>query len=231
MSDAIQQQAAPVKVAKQIKKAAPKTKSAAAAVQSKHPKFREMILEAIRKLAERSGSSRQAIVKFVVGNFAVEQKQANQHIKVALKAGVKQGWLKQSKGVGASGSFRVGDAAKTVVKKAAAKPKVAKPQVAKKPAASSKPKKNVKKVVKPKAPKPASVAAPAAASAPVVVAKSAAKKPVAAKPVNKKASPSKKVVKAVPAKKASAPAKKIASPAKKVVKKAAPSKKAAPIKA
>jgi histone H1/5 len=209
MSDAVQQQAAPVKVAKQAKKpAASKPKAAA-----KHPKFREMILEAIKKLGERSGSSRQAIVKYVVSNFAVDEKAANQHTKLALKAGVKQGWLKQAKGVGASGSFRIGEAAKAapkkVVKKVAPKPKTAKPKVAK---ASSKPKKNVKKVVKPKAPKPASAATPAAAPA------APAAKPAAP---SKKAAPAKKVVKKA------APA---AKPAKAVAKKAVPAKKAAPAK-
>ena len=36
-----------------------------------HPPFFEMITEAIAKLNERSGSSRQAILKFIVSNFMV----------------------------------------------------------------------------------------------------------------------------------------------------------------
>jgi histone H1/5 len=198
MSDAVQ--------VKQVKKAAAVIKPKATA---SHPTFREMILEAIKKQAERSGSSRQAIVKYVMANFGIDEKAANQHTRVALKAGVKQGWLKQAKGVGASGSFRVGEVAKPA---AAPKPKaVAKPKAVK---VSNTPKKNVKKIVKPKAPKP--IAAAAAPAAPATVTKPAS-------PVKKvAASPTKKVVKkAAPAKpaaeKKAAPAKAAAAPAKKAV--------------
>jgi hypothetical protein len=209
MSDAVKQQVAPAKVTKQVKKT---TK-----VEAKHPKFREMVLEAINKLAERTGSSRQAILKYIVANFHIEEKLANQHIKTALKQGVKQGWLEQIKGVGASGSFRVADAVK-VTKKADA-PKTVKPKTAK---VSAEPKKNVTKIIKSAVPKP--VAAPKAkVAAPAV----AAKKPVAApkKVVKKaalaKAAPAKKaapVTKATPVKKPTAASKKVA------VKKAAPAK-------
>ncbi|EFX60309.1 hypothetical protein DAPPUDRAFT_19918, partial [Daphnia pulex] len=74
---------------------------------AKHPTFFEMIADALKKLNERSGSSRQAILKFIVANYPVEAKSANQHIKIALKNGVKSGALKQSKGTGASGSFKL----------------------------------------------------------------------------------------------------------------------------
>lgn len=105
-----------------------------------HPKFIEMISEAIESQKERTGSSRQAILKYIVTNYPVDQKTANQHVKVALKNGVKTGQLKQAKGVGASGSFKLGEssksvrssrpavitvvAAKPVAKKAAQKPKL-----------------------------------------------------------------------------------------------------------
>lgn len=78
-----------------------------------HPPFFEMITEAIAKLNERSGSSRQAILKFIVSNFMVEEKSGNQHIKVGLKNAVKAGTLKQVKGVGASGSFKLSDSFKS----------------------------------------------------------------------------------------------------------------------
>jgi histone H1/5 len=107
-----------------------------------HPTYREMILEAIKKLAQRKGSSRQAIVKYVVASYTIEEKAANQHTKVALKAGVQQGWLKQAKGVGASGSFRVGEAAKSPVPKRVVKKKAA---TAPKPTKAAKPKTPKKK--------------------------------------------------------------------------------------
>ena len=74
---------------------------------------------------ERGGSSRQAILKYICKHYNVgkDEKVVNQHLKMALRAGVKNGNLKQSKGTGASGSFRLGEkkAEKKPKKKAAAK--------------------------------------------------------------------------------------------------------------
>ena len=85
----------------------------------------------------------------------------NVHLKLSLRAGVKNKSLKQSKGTGASGSFKIGEVVKPK-KKPAAKPKAAKPKkvktpkktAAKKPAAE-------KKAAKPKAKKPAAAKKPA----------------------------------------------------------------------
>lgn len=77
---------------KPAKSAAPKPKPAA-----NHPKFIDMIVDALRKLNEKSGSSRQAIVKYIVANHKLDAKFVNQHVKLALKNGVKGGALKQSK--------------------------------------------------------------------------------------------------------------------------------------
>jgi hypothetical protein len=206
MSDAVQQQSAKqvkaaakqsIKVAKRVKKTV--AKATKLKVEAKHPKFREMILEAINKLAERTGSSRQAILKYIVASFRIEAKLANQHTKIALKQGVKQGWLKQIKGVGASGSFCVGDAVKAVMSKAVKKVAASK---------NIKPKKKVK-ITKPAVPKLvaasiAKVAAPAIAAPKKVVKKAA--------PAAKSATPTKAAQKATPVKK-TAPAKK-AAPAK-----------------
>lgn len=85
----------------------------AAKTKSSHPPFFEMITQAIKKLNDRTGSSRQAILKFIVANFKVEEKSGNQHVKVVLKNAVKAGTLKQVKGVGASGSFKLSEALKT----------------------------------------------------------------------------------------------------------------------
>ena len=83
------------------KKAASKPKKPAA-----HPKYSEMVAAAIGSLKERGGSSRQAILKYIVKNYNVgkEEKSVNAHLKLALKAGVKKGSLKQAKGTGAAGS-------------------------------------------------------------------------------------------------------------------------------
>ncbi|KAL8609079.1 hypothetical protein ACOMHN_033672 [Nucella lapillus] len=103
-----------------------------------------MIAAAVTSLKERGGSSRQAILKYVLANYKVgtEVTKINARVKTALKAGVKAGTLKQAKGTGASGSFRLGE------KKVDAKPKAKKVQKLK--AAAKKPKKAAAK--KPKSP-------------------------------------------------------------------------------
>lgn len=108
-----------------------------------HPSFITMITDALVKLADRNGSSRQAIVKFIVNNYKLEEKFVNQHTKMVLKNGVKTGNLKQSKGIGASGSFKLGDKLKTKTKKSE---KVKKAPVKPKQEASVVPPKNVVKV-------------------------------------------------------------------------------------
>ena len=157
-----------------------------------HPKYGEMINTAIASLKERSGSSRQAISKYIKGNFKVGDN-ADSHLKLALKRAVAAGNLKQVKGTGASGSFKLSETKpkKAVKKKAAAK----------KPAAKKAPKKKAaaKKAKKPAAKKPA---AKKAATPKKKVAKKAAKKPVAKKPAAKKA------VKKTPKKKAAKKGKK-----------------------
>ena len=107
-----------------------------------------MITAAITTLKERTGSSRQAIVKYIKANYKVGDN-ADVHVKLALKRGVASGALSQPKGTGASGSFKV-------VKKEAPKKKAApkkKPTSAKKPAAKKATKKPAAK--KPAAKKPA----------------------------------------------------------------------------
>ena len=85
--------AAPAAAAKPKKAKAPRAKKAA----SSHPKFISMIVEAIKKLNERGGSSRQAIVKYIAANHKLDAKFVNQHVKTTLKSGVKSGALKQAK--------------------------------------------------------------------------------------------------------------------------------------
>ena len=94
-----------------------------------HPPYIEMIKAAIVALKERNGSSRQAIEKYIKGNYKVGE--VGPHLKLALKRGAAGGKLLHTKGVGASGSFKVPKGEKkerkpkkpAVEKKSAAKPK------------------------------------------------------------------------------------------------------------
>lgn len=93
-------------------KATPKAKASPVKKQKKavsdlHPKYNQMINEAIAALKDRTGSSRQAILKYIVANYNVlpDEKLVNNHIKMSIRAGVKSGKLKQSKGSGACGEY------------------------------------------------------------------------------------------------------------------------------
>lgn len=162
-------------------KKAPKAKGAAK--KPTHPSYAVMIAQAIRELKERNGSSRQAILKYVVAeNKLGDEKKAGVRVKLALRKQVQAGALKQVKGAGASGSFKLAED----VKEAKAKP--AKKKVAKKPAAKKAAAK--KPAAKKAAKKPAAKKAakkPAAKKAVKKPAKKAAKKPAAKKPSPKKA--------------------------------------------
>ena len=123
-----------------------------------HPPYNEMVVAAITALKERNGSSRQKIIKYIRDHYTVSEG-FETHVKLALKRGVTKGTLSQTKGTGASGSFKVVQketkpaAKKPAVKKAPAKPKqttkTAKP---KKPAGK---KAAPAKAAKPKPKKPA----------------------------------------------------------------------------
>ena len=182
------------------KPATPKKKAAAKPKKpATHPVYSDMIKGAISSLKEKGGSSRQAILKYILKTYNVgtEEKKINAHLKMALKSGVAKGTLKQSKGTGAAGSFRLGDA------KAEKPKKATKPKAAKKPAAKKTPKKTAAKKTGAKATPKAKKPAAKKAKTPK---KAAAKKPAAkkaAKPA-KKATPKKKPAAKKPAKKAAA---------------------------
>merc|ERR1739844_588225 len=130
-----------------------------------HPKYAVMIAAAITALKDRSGSSRQAILKYIVANYKVDAAKAAVQVRLALKRGLAKGTLKPARKSGkGSGSFRL---AKVAKKKKAKKPKKKK---AKKPKAkrAKKPKKAAKKPAKKAAKKPAKKAAkkPAKKAAP-----------------------------------------------------------------
>lgn len=155
-----------------------------------HPKYIDMISTAITTLKERSGSSRQAIVKYIKANYKVGDN-ADVHVKMALKRGVASGALSQPKGTGASGSFKVIKKAEPKKKPAAKKPAAKKPATkktaAKKPAAKKTAKKSTPKK-KPAAKKTSKTTPkkkkPAAKKKPASAKKTASKKP--AKKASKK---------------------------------------------
>jgi histone H1/5 len=121
---------------------------------SSHPKYSDMIKSALKSLNGRGGSSRAAILKFVLANYSLDPVQANQHLKLALKNGVKAKHFKQTKGNGASGSFKLAEGAAKPAKKKSAKPKKASSGTAasgtkKRPRSKSAGSKPVKKVAAP----------------------------------------------------------------------------------
>ena len=105
---------------KKKKATASKAKSSTNAA---HPKYSEMIKAALKALNDRGGSSRAAILKFVLANYSLDPVQANQHLKLALKNGVKSKHFKQTKGNGASGSFKLAAEVTATKKKKTSKPK------------------------------------------------------------------------------------------------------------
>ncbi len=124
--------------APKAKKAAAKPKKPAA-----HPKFSAMIAAAITGLKEKTGSSRQAILKHICANNKVDAAKAGVHLRLALKRGVAAGTLKMAKASGkGAGKYKLGEKAKAVKKPKVKKPKAKKPKAAKKaakPKAAKKP--------------------------------------------------------------------------------------------
>lgn len=111
-----------------------------------HPKFIEMVKEAIGMLKERNGSSRQAICKAIlVKHPSVNPNTMNSHVRNALKKGIESGVLARparSSATGATGRFKLG-----VVTKPAKKPmrkKAAKKPMKKRPVKKAVPKKTAK---------------------------------------------------------------------------------------
>ena len=139
-----------------------------------HPPFAKMVFDAIVALKERNGSSRQAILKYIVANNKGLNDNAKLFVNQALKKGIASKALKAGAADGRKGSgcFKIGEVPKAPKKKVVKKKPAAKKVVKKKPAAK-----------KPAAKKPAAKK-PAAK-------KPAAKKPAAKKPA-KKAAPKKK---------------------------------------
>merc|ERR1712243_6510 len=120
---------------------APAKKASKPKAPAAHPKYSVMIAAAITSLKDRTGSSRQAILKYICANYKVDA------AKGALK-------MARASGKGA-GSYKVVKAEKPKKVKKAKKPKAKKLKKAKKPAAkkAEKPKKASKKLAAQKASK------------------------------------------------------------------------------
>ncbi|CAG5092930.1 Similar to Histone H1 [Cotesia congregata] len=207
------------KKVKEVKAKKPATKAT-------HPSAGDMVTAAVKALAERHGSSLQAIKKYIAANYKVDVDRQALYIKKFLKSAVEKGTLVQTKGKGASGSFKLGvikAAAKPKPKTASVEKKKAAPKkaTAKKPAAkkTSEPKVSVKKATGPKkaAKKPASPKKAKAPAKPKAAAEPKAKKAAAPKakkaakgPTAKPKAPKPK--KAAAPKAAKAPARKAPSP-------------------
>lgn len=132
------------------------TKAKKPAKKADHPPVASMVNAAITNLKDRKGSSLAAIKKYISANYKVDVAKLAPFIRRYLKKAVADGKLSQTKGSGASGSFKIGKSTeekkkvKKTPKKAAKKPATKKtPKKAKKPAA-----KKEKKAKKPKASKP-----------------------------------------------------------------------------
>merc|ERR1712156_517799 len=66
--------------------AAPKAKKAAKAkAPAAHPPYATMIAAAIKGLGDKKGSSRQAILKYIVANYKVDAAKAAVRVRLALK--------------------------------------------------------------------------------------------------------------------------------------------------
>merc|ERR1711876_135162 len=121
--------------------AAKKTPAKAAAkpkAKPAHPPTASMVVAALKGLKEPKGSSVAAIKKYIAANYKVDIVKLSPFIRKALKSLVEKKKLVQTKGTGASGSFKLNKEEKKVVKK----PKAKKPakKAAKKPAAKKSPK-------------------------------------------------------------------------------------------
>ncbi|XP_054006245.1 histone H1A, sperm-like [Hylaeus anthracinus] len=128
------------------KKSTPKGKSTKVQrTKSSHPPTSEMVNAAIRELKDRKGSSLQAIKKYMTSTYKVDGEKLAPFIKRYLKSAVTSGAVVQTKGKGASGSFKLsvtkGTESKTKVQRPvkAAEPKKLKISVEKKTTSVRKP--------------------------------------------------------------------------------------------
>lgn len=102
-----------------------------------HPPASEMVIAAITALGDKKGSSLQAIKKYIAGHYVCDVEKQALFIRKFIKSAVEKKTLVQTKGLGASGSFKLAKLEKTTNKKPAAETSVSKKST-KKPTASKK---------------------------------------------------------------------------------------------
>ncbi|XP_029156459.1 late histone H1-like [Nylanderia fulva] len=175
-----------------------KSKAKSQEKKASRPATSEMVTTAIKELKDQKGSSLQAIKKYIVATYKVDGEKVAPFIRRYLKAAVSSGTVVQTKGKGASGSFKLSTdnskpkakaKVKRAVKPAAKKDKIEKTTTTRKPVAAKKP--AAKKAESPKKPAQKKTAA---------AAKSVAKKKSKAAVETKSPSKAKKAVKAPAAK-------------------------------
>lgn len=209
--------------------AAKKSKSVSAASKKPrtpkaHPPTAEMVNSAITSLKERGGSSLQAIKKYLTSTYKIDAEKLAPFIKKYLRSAVTGGQLIQTKGKGASGSFKLPSTktavakkpksaekkpkAKKIVASAAAKKKKTAAAVATKKVTGTKKTAEKKKVA-------ATTAKTAKKSASVKAAKSPKQKPTKATKAVAKKPKTPKPKKVTATKKAATATKKVAAPKKK----------------
>ncbi|KAI5699224.1 hypothetical protein M8J76_000777, partial [Diaphorina citri] len=128
-----------------------------------HPPTAQMVTKAIGDLKEKGGSSLSAIKKFIGSTYKVDAQKLAPFIRKYLVSAVAAGKLVQTKGKGASGSFKLATKEKAPKPAAAAaKPKKEKAPKKKKAPAAAKP----KKAVAAKKPKAAATKKASAAASP-----------------------------------------------------------------
>lgn len=121
---------------KKVKTAVPIVKKPR--IKPAHPPTAEMVYNAIRILKERSGSSLQAIKKYVSSTYKIDAEKLAPFIKKYLRNAVASGQLVQTKGKGASGSFKLANREPAQKKKKELKPKVPKAKSVKSTASEKK---------------------------------------------------------------------------------------------
>merc|ERR1712002_817436 len=110
--------------------ASPVKKAAKPKAPAAHPTYKDMAVAAITGLKDRSGSSRQAILKYVMANYKVgtDASKVRRQLQLALKKAVAGGALKAAAPAGrkGAGSYRLGEKPKAEKKKKPAKKPAAK---------------------------------------------------------------------------------------------------------
>lgn len=144
------------------KKKGKKGGAAAAKKVATHPKTYDMVINSVKELKEKKGSSLQAIKKYIAAHYKVDTDKTANFIRKALKKAVTDGALVQTKGTGASGSFKLAGTEKASPKK-------------KKSSTTPKKKKAASAAASPATKKKAKVAKPAAKKATTPKKKKAAK--------------------------------------------------------